>query len=484
MKKLLAIALAAFLPLLAPAQEPYPELGAKLDEYFTALTGEKADLQVSECNFLIQSCEDPAVRQYVALKVYDHYLNSKIMGDDAVAVRIAQEWFLSGKVKMNSEADLLNAKLFVEFNRSSLIGMQAPAATLFSPEGQTVRIPSKDKYSVIFFHDTSCSTCKKETSALKELISSEQFPNTDYYAIYVGDNSAEWEKYIESFPGAIHLNDPQMSGDWQRQYGVLQTPRMLLVSPSGEILGRGLDTPALKILLSREFSADDYVYGEEAQMERYDQMFKSFGDTLKSSDILDVADYLAARTTGEGNVDAFKQVEGDLLYYIASQKNEVFRDAAIPFINRYINLPEVWNGENDWAQVGSLGEMLKELTARTPVGSLIPDISVPGTRRRKPCLFVSGSKEGVFNLQKLRGNPGYIVFYTGNCSSCKETLEAVDALVNGNRKARVLLVDMDKLVEEDEPLAKLLLDTFDLSVLPFVLETDKKGIVQHRYVQL
>ena len=33
-------------------------------------------------------------------------------------------------------------------------------------------------------------------------------------------------------------------------------------------------------------------------------------------------------------------------------------------------------------------------------------------------------------------------------------------------------------------LGQTLLDSFDLSALPFVLQLDRNGVVQHRYVQL
>ena len=73
MKKLLACLLTGVLGLsVALAQEPYPELGAKLDEYFIALAGESAAVQNAECDFLISACQDSLVRQYTALKIYDH----------------------------------------------------------------------------------------------------------------------------------------------------------------------------------------------------------------------------------------------------------------------------------------------------------------------------------------------------------------------------------------------------------------------------
>ena len=43
---------------------------------------------------------------------------------------------------------------------------------------------------------------------------------------------------------------------------------------------------------------------------------------------------------------------------------------------------------------------------------------------------------------------------------------------------------MEALFRENPAKAEELLDTFDLSVLPFVLQMDRKGIVEHRYVQL
>ena len=57
----------------------------------------------------------------------------------------------------------------------------------------------------------------------------------------------------------------------------------------------------------------------------------------------------------------------------------------------------------------------------------------------------------------------------------------MDKVVAGSGKVRVLLVNMDAAIEQ--PIGQTLLDTFDLSVLPFVIQLDKKGIVEHRYVQ-
>mgnify|MGYP002623477809 CR=1 FL=1 len=482
MKRLILL-LAGLLLALSLRAQSYEELGAKLEEYFTALAGESADVQNAECDFLIESCKDSLVRQYVALKIYDHYLQSRIMGDEAVAVHVAEKWFLSGVVPMHADGDLLNAQVFVMFNRNSLIGMQAPGIALLDTLGKEVRIPSAEGYSAIYFYDTSCSTCKVETPRLARLMAGGEYPLT-VYAVNVGDVPEAWEEYRKQLPGAVHLWDPEHESDWQIQYGVLQTPKLYLMDPSGKILGRNLDVDALKLLLDKEFSTNRHTYGEPAQMERYAQLFAAYGDSLKTSDVEDIADYLAARTFGEGNEQAFKQTMGDLLYFLSSQRSEACREAIGPIVNKYIRLGDIWSTPEDKAQVLSLADLLLDFSSRTPVGSKIPDLQVPGTLRRKGCLFSKPSKEGVFSLRSLKGSPSYIVFYSPGCYMCKETLAAVDERVKGNRKARVLLVDMDAIFVEDEEMAMELLDSFDLSALPFVLELDREGTVLRRYVDL
>lgn len=484
MRKWVLAALLCAFSLGLRAQEPYPELGTKLEEYFTALAGESAAVQNAECDFLIESCQDSLVRQYVAIKIYDHYLRSHIMGDDAVAVHVAQKWFLSGAVAMKTEDDLLNAKVFAQFNQSSLIGADAPALTLYTPDDTPTDFPSPGRYCALYFYDIGCSTCKLETARLKRLVESKEY-DLDVYAVYIGRDHEAWKAYQEEFPGVIHLWDPSIKSDWQMKYGVLQTPKLFLVSPEGKILGRGLDTPALRILMNQQLSAGQYVYGEAGQMERYKQLFSAYGDTLSTAHVLEVADYLAARTLGDGETSSFKQIAGDLLYFLSQNKEEVYRDACKPFVEKYITaLPNVWNTADDKAQVVSLGEMLVELTTRTPVGSLIPDLKVHGTLRRKPCLFRKGTKEGVFSLRSLKGNPAYILFYSGGCNYCQQALDAAEALVAGNARVKVLIVDMDGLLTDYPEEARQLLDTFDLSGMPYTIQLDKKGIVQHRYIKL
>ena len=482
MKRLLLALAALFAAFTLSAQdERYEALGAKLEEYFAALAGEPLSVQNAECDFLIESCKDSLTRQFVTLKIYDHYLKSKIMGDDGVAVHVADTWLIPGKVAMHDELDLLNAKVFAEFNRQAQLGAEAPSLTVMDDAGETVTIPVKGEYTVLYFYDTSCSTCQIETPRLVSFLKDNTFP-LKAVAFNTGIDDEAWAHYRAAslnVPGMVHVWDPEMESDYQRKYGVLQTPRMFLISPDGTVIGRGLDTPALQMLVDKHSGKEGYVYGTREGTSLYEKVFAGYGDDLKPEDVLDVAAYVAERTYGEGDTETFKHMEGDLLYFLSSQTGETFKEGTRLFIDKYIlGIPDVWNKDEDAAQVVSMAVMMKELLERTLVGSAVPDQKVHGTLLRKPCLFRKAAKDGVFSLRKA----DYLVFYTVGCGRCEETLSAARTLADN--KSKVLLINMDTLLETYPDEAHLLLDTFDLSGLPYVVQLGPGGVVQHRYLEL
>ena len=239
MKKLFLTAALLALTAFGAIAQDFNELGTKLEEYFVSLAGESPAVQNQECDFLIESAKDSLVRQYVALKIYEHYTSSKIMGDEAVAVHIVDKWLAPGRVKMKSQEDLLAAKMYAEFNRASLIGKNAPKLSLKTPDGKVSRVPLPGRYNVLIFYDTSCPSCKAETVNLRHMLRADKY-DVKIFAIYVGDDADSWITYRNDFPEATHLWDPKMESDWQRLYGVLGTPRMFLVNPDGVIIGRNL----------------------------------------------------------------------------------------------------------------------------------------------------------------------------------------------------------------------------------------------------
>ena len=260
---------------------------------------------MQECDFLIGSCTDSLVRQFVALKAYGQYLDSPVMGDEAVAIYLLDKWFFSGKVRMRNDEDLMYAKIFADFNRSSLIGMKAPELNLYLPDGSPMELfgdeDVRGRLKVLYFYDTDCPKCRLETALLRNLLMTEDYP-VDFFAIYAGNDLDAWQEYVSEKFGSIgckatimHLWDPELDSDFQREYGVVVTPRLFLVSADGTIIGRGLSVSALGQMLDRMFGRAELEYGSEESAALFDGMFNACGASVLREDVAEIADRLRLR---------------------------------------------------------------------------------------------------------------------------------------------------------------------------------------------
>ena len=485
MRKLLLIAAFLLLSLTGRAQAPdslqLAALDAKLDEFFRSLTTEPVAVKNAEADFLIGSCTTDAVRDHVAIRIYDHYMNSSLMGDEGVAVHLTDAWFIPGKAHFTNEIDLMNARIYAEFNRSTLLGEKAPVLMASRPDGSPARVPSEGRISVIFLYDTDCSKCKLETMLLRAAFAEEDFP-VDFIAFYVGDNAEEWARYRTeelAFKAPslrlIHAWDPSLDTDFQRLYGVLQTPRLFVADRDGVIVGRGLDTQGLLKLLRSLLPKVEY--GSEASQTLFGKVFGELEPSVTAEDVRMVADHLAETALAERDTLFYKQMTGDLLMYLSGQRGEGYK-AGMGYVvdSLVLGRPQVWTTQEDSLQVLSLAGLMKDLLDRSPVGSKLPRLRVPGM------LYSAGGAKAVRrSLRCLRG-PAYVFFYSEGCGTCEAEKAAIPTAVADGSK--VLLVNMDRLMAEESALAGKLLEVFDLSSLPFILQTDRKGRITRKYLSL
>lgn len=517
------------------------ELDGRLEEYFRTLEPERIEVKNRECDLLIGSASDSLLRRHIALKIYDHYLMSPVMGDEAVAIHLTDTWFAPGLIDMGGDDVLLEAKIFADFNRQSLLEMKAPPAKLETPDGEVVEIggPSS-RYRVLFFYDTDCAKCRLETVMLRSKLNSKNWP-IDVYAVYTGVSAESWKEWREtkftvraSQTRVIHLWDPEIKSDYQMKYGVLQTPRMFLVDRSGTIIGRGMDTGALDRLLGIVLSREDYEYGGSASAVLMDKLFMSYEDSARSvplserpsaDRILSIAKTLEDRTLAQGDTIFFKHLEGDLLYWLTSRRDEPSKEGTLPFINEYIlSRPGIWNTPDDTLKVVGLARMMSDLLSRTPVGSKLPKakdlILGISSAESQPYALAQPDRlheqddvnnrnqasdrsreqvgtnadahidntllqpRNVLSLRdwtkrwnRLRRKGGYIVFHTEGCPVCKAELSAADSL-----GLRTMDVNVDEIMVTNPALAKSLLDTFDLSSMPLILQVGRHGIILRRYL--
>lgn len=472
-------------------------LSDKLDEYLETLKYEPVDVQKRECDFLIESSTDSLVRQFVAQKIYDHYITSRQMGVEAVAIHVLDRWFIPGKVKMADEFDFIDAKVYADFNRQSQIGCKAPELTMQDIDGRTVRLFGDDgqkegrRFTVLYFYDTDCSKCSVETILLRSVIEDNDYP-IDFYAIYVGDRKEAWKEYVSekfdyrtSRTSVSHLWDPQIESDFQKKYGLLQTPRLFLVTPDGVIAGRGLDARALQIMLMDQFREVELNYGDSQSEGIFKEILSEGTDSAGTAvdayvdKAVRLADYITDATLPKGDTVMFRQLSGDFLYYLSSRSDEGSREALEYLIDKNIlSRSDVWKTKDDSLKVVGFAQIMDDLLSKSSKGSRIADLKVPGE-------MLSGKKcrKGTFRLPKLKGKENIILFFTEGCEVCKAE-KAMAAELTENSAVKVLMVNVDEVLASDPAMAEKLFNTFDLSSLPHLIVTDRKGTILRRYISL
>ena len=124
-----------------------------------------------------------------------------------------------------------------------------------------------------------------------------------------------------------------------------------------------------------------------------------------------------------------------------------------------------------------MAEMFQDLLSKSAKGKQVTDLKVPGV------LLAKGKeKSGMFRLRNLGGKTNYLMFVTDGCHVCTAEKEAARVLASNDKKSKVLIINIDEVLSTNPSLAGRLFDSFDLSSLPFILETDKKGRITRRYM--
>jgi len=453
----------------------------KLDKYATAMSFAPVKAQCEESDLIINSCKDSLVRQFTACYLHSLFMESKVMGAECVAVHIFDKWFSDGNVKFKDEASYLAANLHASLNRPTLLDCKAPSLLLKdSSLNDFILEAGHDRVSLLLFFDAECPKCRLESLMTSRILNEENWP-VDFYAIYIGEDKNKWEEFREQNlkvsagnTKAYDLWDPEGTSDMAGIYGLIQTPKIFICDEDGIIIGRNLDSQAVSAILSEHFTFYEMNYGSEESKTLFDNILPSDD----SQGIKDIADYIAKSSLEKGGRDMYRQMTGDLLYYLSSKPGAACVSACDYVIDNYIYGNRAWANPGDSLKIIGLADMLKGLHSRNEVGEKIPDIEIWGKYLKSDG---SAAKARKYRLGKLKKNETALLFYTETCQDCAKMLKEAASWVRKGRK--VLLIQMgeaERMMPEDN--FTIMMDSFDLSSLPHLLTVSADGTVTGNYL--
>ena len=425
-KSLLTAIFAAALSFAPAAHAQEPAVFNSVTEYFDSLSLTlPADSICTKVDSLIVQGGSAEQKSRIAGLAFDYFSGSSLMGMDAVAVHIADRWFLSRELKWSDEATFPMLYTYAEFNRQSLIGKPAPELNMESYEGGTVSTRTGDgSYKILYFYDETCGTCREQTAQLVSLLKGYDGEAVSLYAINSMGDRTTWKPYIDEYFAQIptgrkmavyNLTDPEDRNDWRRKYGVLKTPTMVLIDPDNVIVGRQLDCNALAQLLKIN----------NAEISKYHKLFDSIVESLApadSTDMVTVAAMLAERSNDDPALQ--RETIFEFYKYLRNRQNFEYQKAAAHIASEYIEGSPMWSAE--------LREGIVKDAALFRTNS-VGDTAVNVTLRKAS----NGHK-----TKMLKGRPKYtlLFFHLTTCGDCKREVAILRENADKLRKNKVKVV--------------------------------------------
>lgn len=412
---------------------------------------------------------------------FDYFSDCPVMGTEAVAVHIADTYFLNGKLKWPDENSYPELFAFAEFNRASLIGNSAPALVLDDMDGSIVDIRAvRAPHKVLYFYEDGCASCVRQTPLLVEMLDAyDGDGDIAFFAVYTQSSREQWEQYVNNTFARVdnpkvtvyNLWDPELESDFQMKYGVLSTPAMFLLDSENIIMGRKLDSEALAQLIGTRDSNRSLL------LRLLDTVTDELGANEQSAMQLTAALYQRS----DGNVEEFRTTLYEIFKYYRS----------IPLREAQLGAARIANDFILAADAGWAPETLDEVRwnlekmQQNDVGSKAADetlLNKRGARRR----MLAGCR------------PYTVLFFNiAHCNDCRQYAEDLQeaAPLLKSKKVKVVSVYLSadraywleninihkgwKHLTDEGPQSRLRED-YDLAVVPriYLLDKDKKVVAK------
>ncbi len=342
------------------------------------------------------------IQTLIASTVFNYFKDGDIMGQEAVAVSIAQEWFLNGRLKLEDSDRLFLIKTFTELNKHSLIGMTAPELNLTDTAGNFVKLSSlQGEYTIIYFYTDDCITCKIETPKLIDFVNEYKEGTLNVYAVYAHDNAQKWREYIERefalynpFVNWIDVYDPQFESGFNLLYNVISTPQMFLLDKDGTIIGRNIKTKQLSELLEVKNRERDDMH------KFFDNFFTKLGDLDTATVNMSID---AFYNKSIHNPELFREIFKELYNFLRLSPDYLLQNGAAYLAKTYIAGKEnLWNNKNFIEHI----KKALEIYNMNPLGSKAADLSLED---------INGSP---VNLYDIKNEYKVLYFYKIDCGTC------------------------------------------------------------------
>ena len=218
-----------------------PSFDPKMKDYFLKLLyHQEADTLNKYIDIFLKKTEtDTFMYHYCTDWLSYQFETSKVIGHDAVFYHIAMTNQLAGKCYWLDEDMLALYQKRAKRLEPILIGKIAPELIIpdtTMPEDMTQWHSSYKRekpYTILWFYDPDCPTCKQESKKLHRVYDSLQAigkRNFDVYAIANTPDIARWKKYVKAnnYPW-LNVGGNKGNLDYLEYFNIMSNPAMFIM---------------------------------------------------------------------------------------------------------------------------------------------------------------------------------------------------------------------------------------------------------------
>ena len=221
-----------------------PLIYNKYKQYLDKLTYQIPDSIAEACIYIIEKAKaNKEVFKYTVVYTTSAYESSKIMGMDAVFVRLVEEYYNTGQAFWADSTLMFKISDRARVLKPLLLGKKAPNLLLYDDKNQLQPLWGvKAKYTVLCFWDPDCSHCKKTVPQLADIYhKSLKAKGFEVYGVCTETEEAKWHKFIEDNKlDWINVADINLHNHFRSVYDISSTPVIYILNDKKEIIAKKL----------------------------------------------------------------------------------------------------------------------------------------------------------------------------------------------------------------------------------------------------
>ncbi len=224
----------------------------KLNYYVNRILIQRPDSIIPPIHKLVEkSRANEKFFQFVVVFLMNNFLQSSIMGMDAVYVDIAEKYYLSGEATWVDSAFLANVEDRVSKIKPNLIGKTGKDLIMQTSTGEWASLHEvKARYTVLYFWEPNCGHCKQATPALYDIYQKYRDKGLEVFAVYTQGDEEEWHNYLtENGFDWINVYDPNQNTYFRYFYDIFSTPVVYLLDEQKVIVAKRISVESLGKML-------------------------------------------------------------------------------------------------------------------------------------------------------------------------------------------------------------------------------------------